>query len=164
MSNKENWKDAGKGIGKSFLGLGKALLKTARKGIDEVLDDKPEGEENTESLKDSWKEVGQTFGNTGKAFGKAVVGTASTVVDSLEKEVNDIDEKKVEEMIDAEVEEVYDDIEADAHKAADEVRAAFKDLHRDFEEAKADFEDALDDLKEASDGEELKDYKDPADE
>ena len=34
MSVKDNWKQTGKGVGKSFAGLGKAIAKSVKVGVD----------------------------------------------------------------------------------------------------------------------------------
>ena len=82
MSLKDEWKNTGKGIGKSFAGLGKSIVKSAKVGIDAVLDEKPaEGEEKKPTgLKESWSEVGHSFGETGKSLGRAAKGTARRAV------------------------------------------------------------------------------------
>lgn len=83
MSLKDNWKETGKGIGTSFASLGKSIVKSAKVGVDAVLNEDQEKQENT-GLKESWTEVGHNFGHAGKALGKAVVGTAKKVADSID--------------------------------------------------------------------------------
>ncbi|MBP5231543.1 MAG: hypothetical protein ILO68_07415, partial [Clostridia bacterium] len=81
----------GKGMGKSFAGLGKSIVKSAKVGIDELSgepDEKQEKNPNGTGLKESWKSVGKSFGETGADFGKALAGTAKKVTDSLDAAVN----------------------------------------------------------------------------
>ena len=84
MSTKEEWANTGKGIGKTVVGLGKALLKTVKVGAEKILDETPE--EKEVPLKDTWSEVGQTIGNTGKSFGKAIANTARDLADLIDDE------------------------------------------------------------------------------
>lgn len=95
MSIKDGWAEAGKGIGRSFKNLGKAVAKSVKAGADLKLD-----EEESASLKKSWSEVGHSFGHAGASFGKAIIGTAKGVAEKL-----DDDEKPVDEVVDAEFEE-----------------------------------------------------------
>ena len=87
MSLKDSWKEAGKGLGKSFAGLGKTIIKSAEKGVDAIdpppASDKPQQEED---LREDWKKVGKTFGETGKSLGKAFAGTARKVIDAIDEE------------------------------------------------------------------------------
>lgn len=88
MSVKDNWKDTGKGLGKSFAGLGRSIVKSVKVGTDKLLDEEPKdenGEVKSERLMDSWSEVGRSFGNTGKSFGKAVSGTAKKVAKKIDE-------------------------------------------------------------------------------
>ena len=90
MGLKDDWKNAGKGIVKSFSGLGKAIVKSTRVGIDALYDktsdEKKESDEPKKTgLKKSWSKVGHSFGKTGKAIGRAVVGTARVIVHVGEK-------------------------------------------------------------------------------
>ena len=91
MSLKDKWKRFGKGMGKSFSGLGKSIVKSAKVGMDKLSEDEPaekkEGQEQ-KPLSENWKEVGKSFGETGVAFGAAVTGTAKKVADDLDSAVN----------------------------------------------------------------------------
>ena len=95
MSVKDNWKNTGKGLGKSFAGLGKSIVKSVKVGADKLLDEEPKDEEGNvkpTNLKESWSEVGHSFGNTGKSLGKAVSGTAKKVA----QKIDEVDETPVE--------------------------------------------------------------------
>ena len=91
MSLKDNWKEAGKGLGKSFAGLGKSIVKSAKVGVDAALDETPaeEREPKETGLKEAWSDVGHSFGDTGKSLGKAFAGTAKKVVDAVDDEIDD---------------------------------------------------------------------------
>lgn len=87
MSLKDNWKEAGKGIGKTVVGAGKALVNTAKVGIDKVQGDTPEDDaEKAAEMKESWSEFGHSFLKTGASLGKAAASTAEKVVDELKKD------------------------------------------------------------------------------
>ena len=95
MSVKDNWKNTGKGLGKSFAGVGKSIVKSVKVGADKILDEEPKDENGNvkpTGLKESWSEVGHNFGKTGKSFGKAVSGTAKKVA----KKIDEVDETPVE--------------------------------------------------------------------
>ncbi len=95
MSVKDNWKNTGKGLGKSFAGVGKSIVKSVKVGADKILDEEPRDENGNvkpTGLKESWSEVGHNFGKTGKSLGKAVSGTAKKVA----KKIDEIDETPVE--------------------------------------------------------------------
>lgn len=103
MSVKDDWKKTGKGIGKSVVGFGKAIAKTAKVGVDAAYD-KTSGEEKNPAekkdtgLRESWANFGHTFLDTGKSLGKAAAGTAKKVTDSLDRdEKAKADEKPSEE-------------------------------------------------------------------
>ncbi|MBP5661609.1 MAG: hypothetical protein J6X30_00440 [Clostridia bacterium] len=81
MSLKDNWKNAGVGIGKSFAGVGRSIVKSVKAGVD-----KAAGEENNINLKESWSEVGHNFGDAGKSLGKAAAGTVRKVADKVDPE------------------------------------------------------------------------------
>lgn len=94
MSLRDEWAKAGKGMGKSFSGLGKSIVKSAKVGVDELNGEHPTDENGNPvgtGLKENWKDVGKTFGNTGKALGKAFAGTAKKVTDNLDEVVNGSD-------------------------------------------------------------------------
>ena len=86
MSLKDSWKEAGKGIGKSFVGLGKSIIKSVEVGADRALDEEPKNASEAQpvDLRETWSVVGHSFGDAGKALGKAVAGTAKTVIDKVE--------------------------------------------------------------------------------
>ena len=87
MSVKDNWKATGKGLGKSFAGLGKSIVQSAKVGMDRANGDVPldeDGNPKQTNLKESWSKVGHSFGETGKSLGKAAAGTAKKVVDKVD--------------------------------------------------------------------------------
>ena len=89
MSVKDKWKDTGKGLGKSFAGLGKSIIKSVKVGTDRILDEEPKDEQGNTvktDLRETWSEVGHNFGQTGKSLGQAVSGTARKVADKLDPE------------------------------------------------------------------------------
>lgn len=158
MSNKENWKEAGKSIGQSFAGLGKAILKTTRKGIDKVLDDRPAEAGEGDNIKESWSEVGQSFGHAGRSFGKAVAGTATTVVDSIEREIKKpgADAEPENPAEDAPIDVDFEEVKADIEGVCDEMEEFAEEFAG---EVKATAEKAAEEFDGALDGSELKDYE-----
>lgn len=80
-SLKDEWKGVGKGLGKTFMGLGKTVIKTAKVGIEKA-DNWAEGKEDTtspediSSMKEGWKTFGHNFVNSAEDFGKTGVKTA----------------------------------------------------------------------------------------
>jgi hypothetical protein len=87
MSVKDEWKNTGKGLGKSFTGLGKSIVRSVKVGAENILDERPKDENGNVApthLRESWSEVGHSFGNTGKALGRAAAGTAKKVADAIE--------------------------------------------------------------------------------
>ncbi len=91
MSLKDKWKEAGKDLGQTFAGLGKAVAQSVREGVDAATDDgapKEARDPSQKTLKESWTEVGHSFGKTGKALGAAAAGTAKTVMDKIDDEGN----------------------------------------------------------------------------
>ena len=95
MSVKDNWKDTGKGLGKSFAGLGKSIVQSVKVGKDKVLD---KDTEDRPDLRESWKEVGESFGQAGKSFGKAMAGTAKKVENKLDEAAADEPVAEAEEV------------------------------------------------------------------
>ena len=74
-SLKDDWTVVGKGVGKTFMNLGKSLVKTAKVGVD-VANDWVDGKEsdNTaqkDEMKAEWKKFGHSFVDTAEEFGKA---------------------------------------------------------------------------------------------
>ena len=84
MDVKQDWKDAGKDIGKTVVGLGKAIVRSVKVGADKILDEGPKDGSDDACLRDSWSEVGHGFGRAGKSLGKAVAETARDVADKLD--------------------------------------------------------------------------------
>ena len=92
MSVKDEWKNTGKGLGKTFAGLGKSIIKSVKVGADKILDEEPRDENGNvkpTGLKESWSEVGHNFGKSGKALGRAVTETAKTVVEKADEATKD---------------------------------------------------------------------------
>ena len=86
-SLKNDWKVVGKGLGKTFSGLGKTLVKTAKVGIEKA-DDWAEGRENTDhsaetqSMKEGWKAFGNDFVDSATDLGKTTVKSVKQGVDA----------------------------------------------------------------------------------
>ncbi|MBO4869179.1 MAG: hypothetical protein J5585_05665 [Clostridia bacterium] len=100
MGLKDDWKDTGKNLGKSFVGLGKSIIKSVEVGADKVLDEEKKdenGEPVPTGLRDSWSKVGHSFGEAGKSLGKAVAGTAKSVAESLDDEKDAANEEPKQE-------------------------------------------------------------------
>jgi len=80
---KDSWASFGKGLGRTMAGLGKALIRSARAGIDS-LDSETGGapaEVDKQSLKENWKTVGRSFGDTAERLGKAIEDTVDSVTE-----------------------------------------------------------------------------------
>lgn len=89
-SLRDNWKDVGKGMGKTFAGLGKTLVKTAKVGANKI-DDWAEDRETDNSaqkasMKEGWKEFGRDFVSTAEDLGKASVKSVKKGVDAVDNE------------------------------------------------------------------------------
>ena len=86
MSLKDDWKAAGKGLGRSFAGLGKSIIKSVQ-----VKTDRAAGapQEETPDLRESWREVGRSFGETGLDLGRALAGTAEKAASAIENKTRD---------------------------------------------------------------------------
>lgn len=84
---KSEWKDVGRGLGKTFSGLGKTLVKTAKVGLEKA-DDWAEGRENvdhsaeTQSMKEGWKTFGNNFVDSASDLGKTTVKSVKQGVDA----------------------------------------------------------------------------------
>ena len=100
MGLKDDWKETGKNLGKSFVGLGKSIIKSVEVGTDKVLDEEKKnenGEPEPTGLRESWSKVGHSFGEAGKSLGKAVAGTAKSVAESLDDEKDAAKEEEKED-------------------------------------------------------------------
>ena len=86
MSLKDDWKEAGIGLGRSFAGAAQAVLRSAEVGLARAEDKTEATQPEQPSLKESWTEVGHSFGDAGKALGKAAAGTARRVADAIDGE------------------------------------------------------------------------------
>lgn len=90
MSLKDDWKDTGKGMGKSFEGLGKSILKSVKVGIDRVVDDENDQTSSKDTdLRKAWSEVGHSFEKTGTSLGKAASGTMKKAAGKIDSVVED---------------------------------------------------------------------------
>jgi hypothetical protein len=105
MSLKDDWKGTGKQLGGAFAGLGKALLKTAKVGIDKaeaVADgsdpDKAVPEQNVTN-DGTWRQTGKELGGAFAGLGKTLLHTAEIGVDKAETW---IDEEKAKDQEDHE--------------------------------------------------------------
>ena len=89
MSLKDDWKDTGKNIGHTAVGLGRAILRSAKVGAEKVLDETPKdtrGNDMPTGLRDEWSRVGRSFGMTGCSLGRAAAGTARKIADSIDND------------------------------------------------------------------------------
>ena len=90
---KEEWKGVGKGLGKTFSGLGKTLIRTGKLGLEKA-DDWAEGREGvdhsaeTAAMKEGWTNFGNDFVDSAKGVGKTTVKSVKTGVDSVSNEGN----------------------------------------------------------------------------
>ena len=80
MAVKDDWKEFGGDTGKAFKGLGKALVKSVKRGFNKASGDDPKPGEEEPDLRKDWSGVGHSFGDAGKAIGKAFSSTAKKVV------------------------------------------------------------------------------------
>lgn len=93
-SLKSEWKVVGAGLGKTFTGLGKTLIKTAKVGV-EKMDDWAEDREGvdhsaqTESMKEGWKTFGADFVDSAKAVGKTTYRSVEEGVDIVDSALKD---------------------------------------------------------------------------
>ena len=93
-SLKSEWKVVGAGLGKTFTGLGKTLIKTAKVGV-EKMDDWAEDREGvdhsaeTESMKEGWKTFGADFVDSAKAVGKTTYRSVEEGVDIVDSTLKD---------------------------------------------------------------------------
>jgi len=97
MSVKDEWKNTGKDLGKSFAGLGKTIVRSVKVGADKLLDEEPKDENGNvkpTNLKENWSKVGHSFGKSGKSFGKAVTETAKTVISKADEEFGEAEPEK----------------------------------------------------------------------
>ena len=100
MSVKDEWKNTGKDLGKSFTALGKSIVRSVKVGADKALDEEPKDENGNvkpNHLKESWTEVGHDFGKAGKSLGRAVSGTAKKVAEKINEEDKQAPEEEKEE-------------------------------------------------------------------
>lgn len=98
MSNKENFKQTGKNIGKAFANFGKAMGTTMKVAFGG--EDNSNGEGKKTKTGEAWTNVGHGFADAGKQIGK----TAADLVNGPEDEEEKSEQKK-DEAIDVEFEE-----------------------------------------------------------
>ena len=84
---KSEWRDVGRGLGKTFSGLGKTLVKTAKIGLEKA-DDWAEGREGvdhsaeTQAMKEGWTAIGNNFVDSATDLGKTTVKSVKQGVDA----------------------------------------------------------------------------------
>ena len=84
---KSEWRDVGRGLGKTFSGLGKTLVKTAKIGLEKA-DDWAEGREGvdhsveTQAMKEGWTAFGNNFVDSATDLGKTTVKSVKQGVDA----------------------------------------------------------------------------------
>lgn len=101
MSQRDDWKDTGKGLGSAFKGLGKSIIRTAKTGVDKAADwaeGKPDGASAESTQTDSgaaasseasdstagsnvfndgtWRETGKELGGAFKGLGQNIIKSA----------------------------------------------------------------------------------------
>ena len=85
---RDDWADFGKGMGKTFAGLGKSLVQTAKVGVNAASDwvdgNKVDNTAEKQLVKEGWKNFGHSFVNTAEDFGKASVRTVKKGVDKVD--------------------------------------------------------------------------------
>lgn len=99
MSQRDDWKDTGKGLGSAFKGLGKSIVRTAKTGVDKAVDwaeGKPAEEtaqtaDGAAATQASGTEAGSnvfndgTWRETGKDLGGAFKGLGQNIIKSAKK-------------------------------------------------------------------------------
>ena len=85
---RDDWADFGKGMGKTFAGLGKSLVQTAKVGVNAASDwvdgNKVDNTAEKQQVKEGWKNFGHSFVDTAEDFGKASVRTVKKGVDKVD--------------------------------------------------------------------------------
>ena len=85
---RDNWADVGKGLGRTFSGLGRSLVQTAKVGVNAASDwaDGKEVDNSSEKaqMKEGWKNFGHSFVDTAEDFGKASVKSVKKGVDKVD--------------------------------------------------------------------------------
>lgn len=85
---RDDWADFGKGMGKTFAGLGKSLVQTAKVGVNAASDwidgNKVDNTAEKQQVKEGWKDFGHSFVDTAEDFGKASVRTVKKGVDKVD--------------------------------------------------------------------------------
>lgn len=100
MSVKENWKQTGTELGKTFAGLGETIVKTIEVGAEMSPDGKVRDENGNvvdTGLKEQWEQVGQNFVRSGIVLGKATASTAKVVIDKVAEIKEQCENKKAAE-------------------------------------------------------------------
>ncbi len=84
MALKDDWKGTGKQLGGAFANLGKALIKTAKVGVDKA-EAWAEGEDPGKAVPEqnvtndgTWRETGKELGGAFAGLGKTLLHTAET--------------------------------------------------------------------------------------
>ncbi|MBQ4258552.1 MAG: hypothetical protein II713_06090 [Clostridia bacterium] len=104
-SLRDDWKEVGKGLGKSVIGLGKSIYKSAKVGaekVEEWADDDKDGTKIPQDtgLRESWSEVGHTLGATAAGLGKAIVRSAKAGAQKADEWAEKDEEPKTETLSD----------------------------------------------------------------
>lgn len=85
---RDDWADFGKDMGKTFAGLGKSLVQTAKVGVNAASDwidgNKVDNTAEKQQVKEGWKNFGHSFVDTAEDFGKASVRTVKKGVDKVD--------------------------------------------------------------------------------
>lgn len=85
---RDDWADFGKGMGKTFAGLGKSLVQTAKVGVNAASDwvdgNKVDNTAEKQQVKEGWKNFGHSFVDTAEDFGKASIRTVKKGVDKVD--------------------------------------------------------------------------------
>lgn len=113
MSQRDDWKDTGKGLGSAFKGLGKSIVRTAKTGVDKAVDwaeGKPAEApaQETEQTADgaaaatqasgtesgsnvfndgTWRETGKELGGAFKGLGQNILNTTKVGGDKISGKV-----------------------------------------------------------------------------
>lgn len=86
---KQEWKEAGKGLGHAFEGLAKTVIRSAAYGVDKA-EAWAEGNENAQPEKSnvfkdgSWRETGKNLGHAFQNASEALLHTGEETVDKAE--------------------------------------------------------------------------------
>ncbi len=100
MAIKDDWKDTGKQLGGAFANLGKALIKTAKVGVDKADawidggDPKKAVPEKNATNDGTWLETGKEVGGALIGLGRTLYRTAQAGIDRAKAGRDDPDDKE----------------------------------------------------------------------